>query len=184
MRTTALGMCVSLAMGVGCADPLWLNFIAPLQASDGSTEVGITFINETDFRVITFWGGYNPLAAAGLPDSALAGEPQVAKLVLEAADQQFIPLTCFRRIELAGSALERAVELGRPEGVDPNNINSQIGFSDLPADDPDPELPTAGFADPVRFEIAVDYSCGDTLEIRFKRVADQFVVELTVVEAP
>ena len=180
VRGTVLGMCVALTMGTGCADPAWLSFITPLQASDGSTQVGITFINETDFRAITFWGGYNPLAPAGLPGQTSG--PQVAKLVVEAGDQQFLPLTCFRRIELGGSALKRAVELGRPDDVEAGDINNRIGFSDLPLDDPDFELPTAGFADAVRFEIGVDYTCGDALEIRFKRVADQFVIELTVVE--
>jgi len=163
---------------VGCAEPWWLNFIAPLQDSQGLTQVPITFFNETDFRVITYWGGYNPLAAGGLAGTATAQVPQVAQLVLEPGAEEEDMISCFRRIELAGPTLRRAVELGGPSDVDPDDINDKIGFSDLPADDPDALSPTAGFADPVRFQIGVDYACGDVIGIRFRQVAGEFVVEI------
>jgi len=157
-------------LGSGCAEPGWLNFVWPLQGS-----ISVTFVNETPFRVVTYWGGYNPLAPEGLT---------VRKLVLEAGQTDFATIVCYRRFDVAGLALRRAVELGRPEGVEPEDINERVGFSDLPADDPDPEVPTAGSAEAISRWLAVDYFCDEPFEIHFKQVGttDQFFVEMVRLE--
>ena len=163
---SVLGFMVS-----GCEEPGWVNFFAPLEG-----QVTITFVNETPYRVITYWGGYNPLDPATGID--------VRKLKLESGESSPAVINCTRRIEIAGSSLRRAVELGKPEGINSSDINEKIAFSDVALGEENDEEPTAGEGDSVRYELGIDYSCGDVLEIHFQQDPDtgEFVVTLTVLD--
>ncbi len=155
----------------GCEETGWVNFFAPLEG-----QVTITFVNETPYRVITYWGGYNPLDPATGID--------VRKLKLESGDSSPAVINCTRRIEIAGTSLKRAVELGKPEGISADEINEKIAFSDVTLGEDNDEEPTAGEGDSVLYELGIDYSCSDIIEIHFQQDPDtgKFIVTLKVLE--
>ncbi len=151
----------------GCDESGWVNFFAPLEG-----QVTITFVNETPYRVITYWGGYNPLDPATDID--------VRKLKLESGESSPAVINCTRRIEIAGESLKRAVEIGKPDGVSADDINEKIAFSDVNLGEDNDEEATAGEGDSVRYELGIDYSCSDILEIHFQQDPDtgKFIVTL------
>lgn len=164
----AAGVSAALLTGIGCNE-WWLSFTAPLVGEDGETTITVTFINETDCRVITWWGGFNDAAPGGISDSATARRMTATKLVLEAERSTTQYLSCYRTTALAGDKLKRAVQLGALSDVTSDEINERIYFSDMPTGDENEEEPTAGTADPVYLIIASDYDCGDELEVTFKK---------------
>ena len=170
----------------GCGGPVLDNFLAPLNTSSGG-QVSISLVNDTPYRAIVYLCGYNPLDPTWDGYGTLAPSGTwVQKLVLEANETQDGPMPCFRRIELGGLSLRQAVELARPEGVSDEEIADTdlwqgVGFSDLPEDDPDPEQPTVGVADPARFLLGPDFSCGDEVIVRLALVAgttNQFTITI------
>jgi hypothetical protein len=163
-----LGVSAALLAGVGCTE-WWMSFTAPLIGENGETTITVTFENDTDCRVITWWGGFNDAAPGGISDSATARQMTATKLVLEAGGSTTQFLSCYRTTALAGAKLKRAVQLGGLSNVTSDEINERIFFSDLPSDDENAEQPTAGTADPVYLWIARDYDCGDALTVTFSK---------------
>jgi hypothetical protein len=160
--------------GVGCSNPFFANFFAPL-GEDTSLQgtVTVTFVNNTNYRVTTYWGVYNPLD--------LTRNVVARKLVLEAG-QSGEPLTgfCTRQIDVAGPDLRFVVRESGISDVNYTQINDKIKFSTVIEGT---EVETVGTADPGQFHIGVDFECGDTVEIHFKQDAQTkaFSVEMVVV---
>jgi hypothetical protein len=162
----ALILTAVMVAGLACSNPIFLNATAPLGDNTNALQgtVRIAFVNETNFRVVTYWGGFN---TADLTENV-----QVQKLVLEAGGQSDQPttLTCTRQIDIAGTSLQNAVTAACLENISPEDINEEIIFSDVA--DPaaaNAEEPTAGTAASVRYYIGIDYACGDFIEIHFKK---------------
>lgn len=155
--------------GLSCQNTGLVNFFAPLGG-----QVNIVFINETPFRVITYWGGYDNL------DPAV--DIDVRQLKLESGEQSPAVINCTRRIEIAGESLRQAVEIGKPEGVEPDDINDKIAFSDVLLGEDNDEEATAGEGDSKRFLLGVDYHCEKTVEIRFQQDADTGEFTVTIFE--
>ncbi len=158
-------------LGLSCQNTGLVNFFSSLGG-----QVTIVFVNETPFRVITYWGGYNNLDPATDID--------VRQLKLESGDQSTAVIVCTRRIEIAGESLRRAVEIGKPDGISPDDINDKIAFSDVTLGSDNDEEATAGEGDSKRFLLGVDYHCGKTVEIRFQQDPDTGKFTTTIFERP
>jgi len=156
--------------GFGC-DGLE-NFIAPLSTSDGQTDVGVVFFNETPYNISTYWGVYNPLDATN--------GVEIYPLILGAGESSADNITAAktsRRLEVAGASLRRAAEIGKPTGIDPTLISDTVVFTDPATGE------TVGTAPSARFLLGVDFSAMDLAEIHFAQVpntTDQFAVDIYV----
>ncbi len=168
-----------LFSGLACNNDFWANITAPL--SSGTSLTGsyyVYFVNETNYRVFTYWAAYNPLD--------LDVNTQVKELTLEAGEESTVTtLSCTRRMVFAGEDLKYIVQQTKPEGIDPDDINMEIYFSDEEdADAADALEPTAGTAEPITFYIGVDYECGEAYEIHFKQdpTSGEFYTEIAPYE--
>jgi hypothetical protein len=169
----------ALISGLACNSDFWDNTTAPL--TDGSSSTGayyVYFVNETDYRVFTYWGAYNPLD--------LDVNTQFNVLTLEAGEESSATgVYCTRRMVLAGEDLKSIVEQTDPEGLSPDDINSEIYFSNEEDPDADDALePSAGTAESVTFFIGVNYNCGDSVEVHFKQdpTTSKFYTEMAPYE--
>jgi len=152
----------------GCTSPEWDNFVAVM---DGTVDVYV--INETPYSVTTHFGLYNPLDAKN--------NVNVKSVTLTADDPSkgFTSNTVARQLDVAGSELRRAAELGRPEGITPSDIQDVITFKDANGN-------VVGTAPSVHYLLGVDYTGGDVIEIYLKQVpgtTDQFKVEMITTAA-
>jgi hypothetical protein len=143
--------------------PEWLNFIAPLEGS-----VQVVFINETAYKVSTYWGTYNNLDArhgVTVTQVELAAGGQSTTITT-------VPTT--RKLDVAGAYLRRAAQIGIPANTDPSLIPDAISFTDANGT-------TVGTAPAGMFLLGADYSSNNFIEIHFKPVpgtTDQFTVVL------
>ncbi len=160
----AATMAMAAVIIMGCSSPGWLNFTASLADS-----IKVSFVNETPYRVVTWWGAYNPLD--------LTKNVQVDDLTLESSQtSQEFTINTTRQIDIAGPDLRKAVTINKPTGIDPNSINDQIEFFDVT----DPNSPqSVGVCNPTRFHVGVDYFTGYSIEIHFQQdpTTKEFIVK-------
>lgn len=171
---SAIAIATVAMLGVGCSSEFLTSFFAPLGSGTSvSGTVKLTFVNETNYRVTTYWGVYNPLD--------LTENVAVQKLVLEAGKSNG-PLTgfCARQIDVAGPDLRFVAKESGITTVNYANITDTTAFSTVVGST---EIP-AGTAQAAQFHIGVNFDCGDTVQIRFKQDATTkaFSVQMVVVE--
>jgi hypothetical protein len=159
--------------GFGCGNPFIANFFAPLGDSTSlQGTVSLTFVNDTNYQVTTYWGIYNPLD--------LTENVGAQKLVLnKGASSDGFTLPCTRQIDVAGSDLRYVVKESGITEVNYANIPDETKFSTVVSNTETEE----GTAPAAQFHIGVDFDCGDTIEIHFKQDAatQAFSVEMVVV---
>jgi hypothetical protein len=177
MKRKAGLMLAATILSVSSMDCAYLeNFFAPLGDSSSLTgTITVTFYNDTDYSVTTYWGIYNPLD--------LTTNSGAAELTVDSGEESdALSITCTRDLDVAGSDLQYVVkeaDLGDSDDDDEDFDYTDINLT-IPFTDEDGE--TVGTADAAQFHIGVDYDCGDEIEIHFQQTDDLvFSVKVVVV---
>jgi len=175
-----VGGCLVLAAGVlsGCVFSQRFENLTAVREGQPT----VRFVNETDFRVIAFQAGFDPLDI----ETNNIDPNENFKIKIEAGDELTLqPPFCYRRYDVGGETLGKLVSILGIEGIGADEVFPEIRFSDVPLGEENDEEATAGQAEPITALLGIDYDCQDTIEFRFTGSPEEgFSVDVTAFPAP
>jgi hypothetical protein len=151
----------------------------------GNTQV--VFINNTPFRAIFSFGGFDDLDTESEPTLLQFGSSDTTGDLEGNTQSDVLTIPCARLYSIGSTRLIAQVR----STIDEANIEEAalvygVNFSSAAVDDDDADAATEGKAAPLESRIAADFECGALLIYRFEindAGPDEFVVELTIIPA-
>jgi len=167
----AVGVIGAAASTLSCTPTSFLNLTAATSTLVGPLgqatprRLDFAFINNTPFRAIFTFGGYDPLDKdtdpSGFGQLRLEGNSNSAQLVQ----------ACRKTFSVGGEELIRLIETSDLAVNDPRALVDGVNFSGAPLGDPLEAVATEGTAEGVTLAAGVDFACETLIVFSFEQDA-------------